>query len=151
MRSVIVTVPAVLLLTSCPRKNESPTEVVRAFLAAQSSADGQELLSHVQEADREFLAKVGGTDKAGRFLSLAQGDSWTIGPERREGERVMVSVALDSNGVHTERILALVRENGRWRIDLVPDDVRQRIESLITPRPAPGGAASGRHPGSTEG
>ena len=120
--------PLLLVLAACAQKAPpagaaGPAEAVQDFAAAVQrgdSASAWALLSSHTQAEADRIAKAaqpdGGDGRAMLFGSALPGRSIEIGDVQESGDSAEVQTSVPDGGA--ARSFHVVREAGRWRIDL---------------------------------
>ncbi|MGQ9589070.1 MAG: DUF4878 domain-containing protein [Planctomycetota bacterium] len=136
-------------LWSCSRSPTTPAGVVEAFYNAGGRGGQQATFDYVEEKDREFLEKMRKSTGAAKVPEAAADFSFRIVDEKVTGDTATVKVAVKYEGNEDTQELKLVREGGRWKIDLIPDEaiqgmnvLQRQMEAAKKRAGGPGGAPS---------
>jgi len=143
------------ILVSCTGAT-SPSGVVKAFLEAGRKGDRSVFMNCLRQRDRELLekqeAKQGGKQGLTPGLIPPEGADYRIGEETIVGETATVSVLAVQDGKEKTRQMRLVREGGRWKIALIPDEMLRMLDGVERMKTLGTGGAGGPgtgKPGST--
>ena len=117
-------------LFSCSRSPNTPAGTVEAFYDAGKRGGQQGFLEYVQDKDREFLEKMRKPLGAAKVPEKMGDFSYRIVDEKVSGDTATVKVALKYEGKEDTQELKLVREGGRWKVDLIPDEAFEGMKAL---------------------
>jgi hypothetical protein len=121
----------VLGLASCTGGGgSSPTGAVKAFMEASKSGNKDAAMKCVQAKDREFLQKMEAQQKTSTPMMVPKDFTYKINEEKVTGETATVKVTGVQNGKEQTQELKLVKEDGAWKIDLIPDEMQGMIEGI---------------------
>jgi hypothetical protein len=116
-------------LVSCGPEPGSPEAAVEAFLDACQDGDEPAMFAVIQASDRELLRKL--RDQGGQHsFGPGAGFDYEIGDIRTRGVTATCEVRLSKDGEEETQSLALIKEEGQWRVDLVPDEMVPLFEGL---------------------
>jgi len=119
-------------LVSCTGGTSSPSGTVKAFMEAGKAGDKSGFMKCVESKDRKFFEKME-AKQPGRMMDPmgARKDlQYSVGEEKISGDTATVKVTVKDSGNEKTEELKLVKEDGQWKIDLIPDDMMKMVEGM---------------------
>lgn len=132
MRKLCVALAAVFcwMSVSCGSGTETPKGTVQAFIDASKAGDEAVAMEFVEKSDREFIKKMQEENTARQDFGPPKDATFVLGEEKIDGDKATVEVATRKDGEEEKNTLNLVRQDGVWKIDLIPDEMKQFMEGL---------------------
>jgi len=120
---------SLFFLLSCGSDFSSPTNTVETFLNAAKDKDEETYLSCLEKRDREWIdemsKKSGKKDEESDFLTDEDSPTdYEIGEEKIDGDKATVEVTTESKGKKEKATISLVKEDGDWKIDMIPEELK---------------------------
>jgi hypothetical protein len=121
----------VLSLVSCTGGgSSSPSGAVTGFMEASKAGNKDGAMKYVQTKDRELLQKMEAKQGASKESMVPPNFTYKITGEKVTGDTAVVTVTGNHDGKEQTQELKLVKEDGAWKIDLIPDEMHKIMEGM---------------------
>lgn len=134
MKSAFLLLPVCLFcLLSCGSDFSSPSGTMETFLKAAQDGDEETYLLCLEKSDREWIQEL--SEKAGKEEDESQHlpdedsiEDYSIGEEKIDGDKATVKVTATTEGKEQTTTFNLVKVDGEWKIDMIPDELKKMGE-----------------------
>ncbi|RIK04695.1 MAG: hypothetical protein DCC49_13210 [Acidobacteria bacterium] len=101
-------------------RGPSATSAVSAYLAAMQAGEYDAAYAELSENAKDSIRSPAGLRQTAIGAAFATGvaDAYEVGPSRTEAGRTSVEVRLTKGSTETVVRISVVREGGRWRVEL---------------------------------
>lgn len=101
-------------------RGPSEKAVSNAYLAAMARGDYEDAYRELSESSKRSLREPGGLRQTAIGAAFSNGiaDSYELGSAREEAGKTVVEVRLKKGNTATSLVITLVREGGRWRVEI---------------------------------
>ncbi|RIK05230.1 MAG: hypothetical protein DCC49_12750 [Acidobacteria bacterium] len=108
------------LVTYLVLRGPSPSRVVSAYMVGIERGDYETAFGELSESAKRSVGDAAGLRQTAIAATFTTGvaDAYEIGPTRDEAGRTSVEVRLTKGATETVVRLAVVREGGRWRVEV---------------------------------
>jgi hypothetical protein len=88
------------------------------------------MMQYVEQGDREFLEELKSKGKEGQKFEPPPGMTFTVGEMKVEGDTATVMVTGTKDGKEETQQFKLIKQDGEWKIDLIPDEAKKMLENM---------------------